>query len=242
MVSKKIRMLNYLRKIRRDLIKEGNLKRYLTYAAGEVIIVVIGILLALYLNNWNQHRTEKKLELQYYQSIKNQLNEDLTTLYGEIKYNENFLNQFSFAKTLILSNEKSKIDTLGKITLNMIRFSDFRRKSNIYQTLVNSGEIVLINNNKITEKLQSLEENYTYINRLEENHASIILSQIIPEISQVIQFDPLKVMDMNFIFGYKFQNSLDILIVLMIEKMDAYKQAQNEIISIIELIDKELNN
>jgi len=235
-------MLNYLRKIRRDLIKEGNLKRYLTYAAGEVIIVVIGILLALYLNNWNQHRTERKLEFQYYQSIKNQLNEDLTTLYGEIKYNENFLNQFSFAKTLILSNEKSKIDTLGKITLNMIRFSDFRRKSNIYQTLVNSGEIVLINNNKITEKLQSLEENYTYINRLEENHASIILSQIIPEISQVIQFDPLKVMDMNFIFGYKFQNSLDILIVLMIEKMDAYKQAQNEIISIIELIDKELNN
>jgi hypothetical protein len=123
----------------------------------------------------------------------------------------------------------------------MIRFSDFRRKSNIYQTLVNSGEIVLINNNKITEKLESLEENYTYINRLEENHASIILSQIIPEISQVIQFDPLKVVDMNFIFSYKFQNSLDILIVLMIEKMDAYKQAQNEIISIIELIDKELN-
>jgi hypothetical protein len=124
----------------------------------------------------------------------------------------------------------------------MIRFSDFRRKSNIYQTLVNSGEIVLINNNKITEKLQSLEENYTYINRLEDNHASIILSQIIPEISQVIQFDPLKIVDMNFLFSYKFQNSLDILIVLMIEKMGAYKQAQNEISSIIELIDKELNN
>jgi hypothetical protein len=235
-------VFNYLRKIRRDLLKEGNLRRYLTYAAGEVLIVVIGILLALYLNNWNQQRTENKLELQYYQGIKNQLNEDLTTLYGEINYNQNFLNQFSFAKKLILSNDKSKIDTLGKITLNMIRFSDFRRKSNIYQTLVNSGEIVLINNNKITEKLQSLEENYTYINRLEDNHASIILSQIIPEISQVIQFDPLKIVDMNFLFSYKFQNSLDILIVLMIEKMGAYKQAQNEISSIIELIDKELNN
>jgi hypothetical protein len=68
------------------------------------------------------------------------------------------------------------------------------------------------------------------------------LSQIIPEISQVIQFDPLKIVDMNFLFSYKFQNSLDILIVLMIEKMGAYKQAQNEISSIIELIDKELNN
>jgi len=235
-------MLNYLRKIRRDLIKEGNLKRYLAYAVGEVIIVVIGILLALYLNNWNQERTENKMELLYYQSIKNQLNEDLTTLNGEIKYNQNFLSQFSFAKELILLNDKSKIDTLGKITLNMVRFSDFRRKSNIYQTLVNSGEIVLINNNKITEKLQSLEENYTYINRLEENHASIIFSQIIPEITQIIQFDPLKIMDMTFLFSYKFQNSLDLLIVLMIEKMDVYKQAQNEIISTIKLIDIELNN
>ena len=221
---------------------EGNLKRYLTYAVGEIIIVVIGILLALYLNNWNQERTEKKLELQYYLSIKNQLNEDLTTLKGEIEYNQNFLNQFSFAKKLILLNDKSKIDTLGKITLNMVRFSDFRRKSNIYQTLVNSGEIVIINNNKITEKLQSLEENYTYINRLEENHVSIILSQIIPEIRQVIQFDPLKVVDMSSFFSYKFQNSFDILIVLMIEKMDSYKQAQNEITSTIELIDKELND
>jgi len=221
---------------------EGNLKRYLTYAVGEIIIVVIGILLALYLNNWNQERTEKKLELQYYLSIKNQLNEDLTTLKGEIEYNQNFLNQFSFAKKLILLNDKSKIDTLGKITLNMVRFSDFRRKSNIYQTLVNSGEIVIINNNKITEKLQSLEENYTYINRLEENHFSIILSQIIPEIRQVIQFDPLKVVDMSSFFSYKFQNSFDILIVLMIEKMDSYKQAQNEITSTIELIDKELND
>jgi hypothetical protein len=235
-------MLSYLRKIRSKLVKEGNMLKYLTYAFGEIIIVVIGILLALYLNNWNQERTEKKLELQYYQSIKIQLNEDLNTLNGEIEYNQNFLNQFSYAKKLILLKDKSKIDTLGKIALNMVRFSDFRRKSNIYQTLVNSGEIVIINNNKITEKLQSLEENYTYINRLEENHASIILSQIIPEIRQVIQFDPLKVVDMNSLFSYKFQNSFDILIVLMIEKMGAYKQAQNEIISTIKLIDNELNN
>jgi len=235
-------VFTYLRKIRKDLIKEGNLKRYLTYAAGEVIIVVIGILLALYVNNWNQERTENKLELQYYQSIKDQLNEDFNTLNGEIAYNQNFLNQFSFAKKLILLNDKSKIDSLGKITLNMVRFSDFRRKSNIYLTLVNSGEIVLIRNNKITEKLQSLEENYTYINRLEENHASIIFSQIIPVITQIIQFDPIKIMDMNFLFSYKFQNSFDLLIVLMIEKMDVYKQAQNEIVSIIKLIDKELNN
>lgn len=235
-------MLNYLKKIRSKLVKEGNMLKYLTYAFGEIIIVVIGILLALYLNNWNQERTDKEMELHYYQSIKIQLNDDLATLNGEIEYNQNFLHQFAYAKELILLNDKSKTDTLGKIALNMVRFSDFRRKSNIYQTLINSGEIVIINNTKITEKLESLEENYTYINRLEENHASIIITQIIPEIKQVIQFDPLKIMEMNSFYSFKFQNSLDILTVLMTEKMDAYKQAQSEIISTIELIDLELKN
>jgi hypothetical protein len=235
-------MLNYLRKTRNKLFNEGNLIKYLTYAVGEIIIVVVGILLALYLNNWNQKRTNNKLEIQYYQSMKNQLNEDLTTLIGEMNYNQNYLNQFSYAKKLILLNDKSKIDTLEKIVLNMVRYSDFRRKSNVYQTLVNSGEIIIINNYKITERLQSLEENYIYINRLEENHATIIISQIIPAIRQIIQFNPLKVEDPRTLFNFKFQNNFDMLIDIMNEKMEAYKQAKNEINSINKLIDQELKD
>lgn len=235
-------MLNYFKEVRNKLVKEGNLRKYIAYAIGEIVIVVAGILLALYLNNWNQERTDKKLEIQYYQSMNNQLKEDLNIILGEINYNQNYLNQFFYAKNLILLNDKSKIDTLGNIAVNMVRFSDFRRKSNIYQTLINSGEIIKINNYKITERLQSLEETYTYINRLEENHSSIILSQIIPDIRQRIQFDPLKVENPESVFEYQFQNNFDILIILMLEKSEIYKRAKDEISSIIDLIDKELKN
>ena len=130
-------MLNYFKEVRNKLVKEGNLRKYVAYAIGEIVIVVAGILLALYLNNWNQERTDKKLEIQYYQSMNNQLQEDLNIILGEINYNQNYLNQFYYAKNLILLNDKSKIDTLGNIAINMVRFSDFRRKSNIYQTLIN---------------------------------------------------------------------------------------------------------
>ena len=235
-------MLNYFKEVRNKLVKEGNLRKYIAYAIGEIVIVVAGILLALYLNNWNQERTDKKLEIQYYQSMNNQLKEDLNIILGEINYNQNYLNQFFYAKNLILLNDKSKIDTLGNIAINMVRFSDFRRKSNIYQTLINSGEIIKINNYKINERLQSLEETYTYINRLEENHSSIILSQIIPDIRQRIQFDPLKVENPESVFEYQFQNNFDILIILMLEKSEIYKRAKDEISSIIDLIDKELKN
>ena len=49
-------MLKVFRKIRRRLIDEGSLKRYILYAIGEIILVVIGILIAVQLNNWNQER------------------------------------------------------------------------------------------------------------------------------------------------------------------------------------------
>jgi hypothetical protein len=235
-------MLNYFKEMRNRIVKEGNLRKYLAYAVGEIVIVVAGILLALYLNNWNQERSDKKLEIQYYQSMNNQLKEDLDIIIGEINYNQNYLNQFLYAKDLILLNDKSKIDTLGNIAVNMVRFSDFRRKSNIYQTLINSGEIIKIYNYKITERLQSLEETYTYINRLEDNHFSIILSQIIPDIRQRIQLDPLKVENPESVFCYQFQNNFDILIILMLEKSEIYKRARDEIGSIIDLIEQELND
>ncbi len=49
-------MLNLLRKIRRKLINEGRLKKYVIYAIGEILLVMIGILLALQVNNWNEQR------------------------------------------------------------------------------------------------------------------------------------------------------------------------------------------
>lgn len=235
-------MLKYFREIRNKLVKEGNLKKYLAYAIGEIMIVVVGILLALYLDNQNQERSNKRLENQYYQSMKDQLNKDLDIIIDEMYYNQTYLDQLSFAEKIISLNDRTNLDTLGKIVLNMVKYSDFRRKSNIYQTLVTSGEIIIINNKSITEKLQNLEETYTYINRLEENHATIILSHIIPDIRERIQFNPVKVENPDALFNYQFQNSFDILIYIMMEKSDIYNLAKEEIISAIELIDLELGD
>ncbi len=55
-------MLKFLRKIRQKLIDEGNLKRYLVYAIGEILLVMIGILLALQRSNWNQQNKDSKAE------------------------------------------------------------------------------------------------------------------------------------------------------------------------------------
>lgn len=233
-------MLKFLRKIRKKLLNEGSLKRYLLYAVGEIILVVVGILIALQLNNWNQKRLNKKLEIQYYLNMKDQMNKDLNTIYNEINYNQILLNQFSYAKSLLMQKDVSKMDTLGKIVLRMIDYADFRRKSNVYLTLVNSGEIKYINNYKIIEGLQSLEENYSYINRIEDTHLKAILFQVVPEIKQVIKINPIKVENIKILFSYHFQNGIDLLIHLMEEKKEAYNKAIKEISLVTVFIDQEL--
>lgn len=232
----------YLKKIKLNLVNKGDIKIYLFYAFGETILIVFGILLALQLNIWNQERINAKTEAQYYHNLKNQLNEDRISLIDEINSNTNYLSQFSYAKLIILSNDKNKIDSLGKIVLELINHSDFRRKSNVYQTLVNSGEIKHIKNQKIIQKLQTLEDTYEFINRLEETHLNFIIYQLTPDIKKIIQIDPLVIKDEESLYSYQFQNDFDLTIGIINRTMERYRQAVGEINSIIESIDQGLIN
>jgi len=49
-------MIKFFRKIRQQLLAEGAVKKYLLYAIGEILLVVIGILIALQINNWNEQQ------------------------------------------------------------------------------------------------------------------------------------------------------------------------------------------
>lgn len=53
-------MLRFFRQIRQKLLKNGNLRKYFWYALGEIFLVVIGILIALQINNWNEERKQEE--------------------------------------------------------------------------------------------------------------------------------------------------------------------------------------
>ena len=104
-------MLKFFRKIRYNLVETGKTSRYFKYAIGEIILVVIGILIALQINNWNE-QNKGKLELnQYLSSLRDNINSDLKVLDSLILRREvtvvnckkerlNFLNKtFNFMDT-----------------------------------------------------------------------------------------------------------------------------------------------
>ena len=69
-------MLKFFRKIRQQLLEAGQTKNYLLYAIGEIFLVVIGILIALQINNWNQDKKDRENEAYVLTEIINNLQED----------------------------------------------------------------------------------------------------------------------------------------------------------------------
>ncbi|WP_417200046.1 DUF6090 family protein [Bizionia sp.] len=73
-------MIKLFRPFRQDLFRKGSFSgqggktaRYFKYAIGEIILVVIGILIALSINNWNENRKHASAEQEFFKSIKNDL-------------------------------------------------------------------------------------------------------------------------------------------------------------------------
>jgi uncharacterized protein DUF6090 len=114
-------MIKFFRKIRQKMLSENKFSKYLIYAIGEIILVVIGILIAIQINNWNSIRLEKKSDYQLIDALITDLKlknkEVLSDLdYGQsmIQNTENLIEIWSNEKIIDTLNLKYSIDKLGE--------------------------------------------------------------------------------------------------------------------------------
>ncbi len=231
--------MKIFRKIRQQLLSKNKVSKYLLYAIGEITLVVIGILIASSINNKNDEISKRNAEKNFYRNIKQQLLDDADNIKSQIEYNSTYSEQFKYGIELIELNDRNNKDTLGKIAVNLTNYSDFDRQGNIYETMVNSGDIKLLRNNEIIERLRRLEETYIYANRMETIHFDVVIS-IVPDLMKSIRLYSNKVENVEYLFGYKFQNLFVISLRIMNEKDEVYNRALDEINGVVELIENEL--
>jgi len=233
--------MKLFRSLRQTMIKEGSLKRYLLYAVGEILLVMIGLSLAFQLDNWNENRIKKNAEIRFYENIKEQIIDDKELIIGQREYNNHYMVQYRYANEIIETNDRSKLDTLGIIVRDFSKYSDFDKEGNIYETMVNSGQIKLLHNHEIVNGIRELEELYHYMNRMESIHYDAMMNHVILAITPVINFSTGKIEKPDAVFTYQFQNIPIILMKIMNEKDEVYNHTLNEIERILKLIDEELN-
>jgi len=77
-------MINFFRKSRKQLANNNKSLQYLKYAIGEIVLVVIGILIALSINNWNDERINKGTERDYINRLINEVKKD-TSYFNDLK-------------------------------------------------------------------------------------------------------------------------------------------------------------
>jgi len=144
-------MIKFFRKIRQKLLTENKFSKYLFYAIGEIILVVVGILLALQVNNWNQKRLELKLEEEYVERLKKDLEQDILRFRNfqtsSLSIKQDVLELLSSAIVVddIIHNPVINSENLYISTYQALP----ETQSSTYEELKNSGSIRLIRNTDI---------------------------------------------------------------------------------------------
>ncbi len=191
-------MIKFFRHIRKDLMGKNKTGKYFKYAIGEIILVVIGILIALSINNWNEKRLEKIEEKVILETIKvdfenaiaefNELNQNRVDL---IKANQTI---FTIIKTKEIKYNKDELDSIVSV---LLLGPTYNSQTKSLEVLFNSGKINIISDNSIKDKLVNWPKLVEDMIEGELDDVKILREKIIPLLNSYVSFFDL---NRRFIF------------------------------------------
>jgi hypothetical protein len=172
-------MLRLLRTIRRKLVGEGNVRKYLFYAIGEILLVVIGIVIALQVHNWNEERRRHAEERHYlaalhadFESAESWLRILLGAVQEQLDHNERLLT--------LLAGPVGNVP--GDSLVGMLRkaFIDvpFGVQVTAYNDLLNSGKLAVIQSEELRRALSGFETANVLTNSYAEKAAAQWAGQV----------------------------------------------------------------
>ena len=134
---------------------ENKTSKYLKYAIGEIVLVVIGILIALQINNWNEDRKDRLKENELKMALLSDFQETKTRLKETIKNQQLVINS---SRQLILKYEAKQLISIKDSLPNFIGsgFTSWWRAEPVtktYQSMISTGNIELLSNNVLKQKL-----------------------------------------------------------------------------------------
>lgn len=147
--------MQLLKIVRKKLIDSGSLKKYMLYALGEILLIVIGILIAWKINDLNEIRKNKIVELKIYNSLYDELNVNLKILNEAISKNSDNLKRLE-ATLLYFGKNDSEITPGAKDTILQINYQPVNLLDGALNSVISTTKFELIE----SDTLKSLITNY----------------------------------------------------------------------------------
>ncbi|MBC2840079.1 hypothetical protein [Robiginitalea sp. SC105] len=179
-------MLRFFRQIRQRLLTDNKFSKYLLYAIGEILLVVIGILIALQVNTYQENKMARSKECEY-----------LSSLLADLTTEKNFLETYAgFDKDVIFNAEALlqayydrgaiSVDEAFSRQLSILNNrSTFRKHNSTYMELLSTGELNLLTDQKLKQSImlyfQTVEQYETIIrqnNEYIDNHFAPLALQV----------------------------------------------------------------
>jgi len=156
-------VFRFFRTLRQRLLIENRFNKYLLYAIGEIALVMVGILLALQVNNWNEERKQRQVENKYFFNLKNDLHADLERLEAMMALAGT---KVQAAKRLKRKADRDSVGSLYDFSgdmLALIFVDEFRPNDNTYEEMKSSGNFSTLRNDDLKLKLMDLKKTYVGI-------------------------------------------------------------------------------
>ena len=162
-------MIKFFRKIRQKLLTENKFSKYLIYAIGEIVLVVIGILIALQINNWNQSRINTQKEINHLKNILKNLNDDLVYQISPcIERTEIQIQAFELLETGLYTKKDISNDSIRQLFFQMLGQWDLILNTVAFENLKSSGMDILSNDSIKLELLTLYGKSYQYVKSLQD--------------------------------------------------------------------------
>ena len=167
--------------IRKTMLEKNNIKKYLLYATGEILLVVIGILLALQINNWNENQRKLKEEQAIINNLKVELTQNLKQLSNKtISTNYNIDALTLLIKKMNTNAFVNESDSLGLMLSRITSPLTYDPFDGVMKDIVNSGKINLITNETLRLSITSWESNLTEAKEIERFIEQLNFSDLRP--------------------------------------------------------------
>jgi len=174
-------MIKFFRHIRRSLINQNKMGKYFKYAFGEILLVVIGILIALSINNWNEHRKERIEEHKILQNILFDFEKASKELKELIEIREQqviaFKKIYNFIETGTINISESELEKLLWLEAQALTYNS---QTGTLDMLISSGKINIITNDELKNEIlawPSMVDDYT---EEEKGNIELIRSYYLP--------------------------------------------------------------